>query len=81
MLSMVIKACWMRGGPSRRAAENCLQVRDSKMVGKRVVLSLQMWEIETAAEVLNTSFLVVWYIFKRRVATSKVAKLQPALMD
>ncbi len=60
MLSMVIKACWMRWGPSRRAAENCLQVRDSKMVGKRVVLSLQMWEMETAADVLKTSFLVVW---------------------
>lgn len=60
MLSIVIKACWMRGGPSRSAAENCLQVRDSKMVGKRVVLSLQMWEMETAADVLKTSFLVVW---------------------
>ena len=60
MFSMVMNACWMRGGPSKRAAENCLQVRDSKMVGKRVVLSLHMWEIETAAEVLKTSFLVVW---------------------
>ena len=59
-MSMVIKACWMRGGPSRRAAENYLQVRDSNMVGKRVVLSLQMWEMETAADVLKTSFLVVW---------------------
>ena len=59
-MSMVIKACWMRGGPSRRAAEKYLQVRDSNMVGKRVVLSLQMWEMETAADVLKTSFLVVW---------------------
>lgn len=60
MFNMVMKACWMRGGPSKRASENCLQVRDSKMVGKRVVLSLQMCEMETAADVLNTSFLVVW---------------------
>lgn len=59
-MSMVMKACWMRGGPSRRAAENCLHVSDSKMVGKSVVLSLQMCEIETAAEVLKTSFFVVW---------------------
>lgn len=55
-----MKACCMRGGPSSRAAENYLEVRLSKMVGKRVVLSLQIWDIETAAEVLKTSFLVVW---------------------
>jgi hypothetical protein len=60
MFNMVMKACWMRGAPSRRARENYLQVRDSKIVGKRVVFSLQMWETETAAEVLRTSFLVVW---------------------
>ena len=57
---MVMNACWILGGPSKRACENYLQVRDSKMVGKRVVFNLQMCEIETAAEVLKTSFFVVW---------------------
>ena len=39
---MVMKACWILGGPSRRARETYLQVRDSKMVGKRVVFNLHM---------------------------------------
>ena len=60
MFNIVMKACWMRGGPSRSAEENCLQVSDSKIVGNNVVFSLQIWDIETAAEVLKTSFLVVW---------------------
>ena len=42
IFSIVMKAYWIRGGPSSRAAENCLQVRDSKIVGNRVVFSLQM---------------------------------------
>ena len=42
MLSIVMKAYWILGGPSRRADENCLHVRDSNIVGNRVVLSLQM---------------------------------------
>jgi len=37
--------------------------------------------METAADILKGSFLVVWYILRSRVATSRVAKLQPALMD
>ena len=36
-----------------------MQVRDSKIVGKSVVFNLQICDIETAAEVLKTSFLVV----------------------
>lgn len=60
MLSIVIKACWILGDPSKRARESCLQVRDSNTVGNSVVLSLQIWDIETAAEVLKGSFFVVW---------------------
>lgn len=40
-----------------------------------------MWDIETAAEILKGSFLVVWKIFRRREATSKVANEHPALID
>ena len=57
---MVRKACWMRAGASANASEKFFALIDSKMVGKRVVFSLQMCEIETAADVLNTSFVCVW---------------------
>ena len=60
MLSIVRKAYWMRCVPSRSAMENCLHVMLSKIVGKRVVLSLQMCETLTAAEVLKASFYCVW---------------------
>ena len=59
ILSIVMKAYCILGGPSNKAYENYLQVSDSKIVGKRVVFNLQICEIETAAEVLNTSFFVV----------------------
>jgi len=78
---MVINAYWILDDPSSNARQNYLQVNDSKIVGKRVVLSLQICEIETAAEILNGSFLVVWYMLRSKVATSRVAKLQPALID
>lgn len=81
IFNIVINACYILGGPSSRAKENCLHVNDSKIVGKSVVLSLHIWEIETAAEVLNTSFFVVWYMLSNKVATSSVAKLHPALID
>lgn len=60
MFSIVMKACWIRGEPSRIARENYLQVKDSKIVGKRVVLSLQICETETAADVLKLSLVYVW---------------------
>jgi hypothetical protein len=60
MLSIVMKAYWILGEPSKSAKENYLEGRDSKMVGKRVVFNLQMCEIDTAADVLKGSFLVVW---------------------
>ena len=59
MLIMVKKACWIRWEPSRSACENCLQVIDSKMVGNKVVLSLQMCETETAADVRKLSMVTV----------------------
>ena len=58
MFSIVMKAYCIRGGPSSKAIENCLHVSDSKIVGNKVVLSLQMWDIDTAADVLNTSFFL-----------------------
>ena len=58
-MSIVINACCIRGGPSSRAKENYLQVNDSNIVGNSVVFNLHMCEIDTAADVLNTSFLVV----------------------
>lgn len=60
MLSIVINACCILGDPSKSANESYLQVNDSKMVGNKVVFSLQIWDIETAADVLNGSLLVVW---------------------
>jgi len=60
MLSIVKKACWIRAGPSDSARLKFLLVSDSKIVGNNVVLSLQMCEILTAAEVLNTSLVTVW---------------------
>jgi hypothetical protein len=54
-----MNAYYILGYPSRRAIENCLQVSDSKIVGKSVVFNLQICEIETAAEILNGSFFVV----------------------
>lgn len=60
ILIMVRKACWMRAGASANASEKFFALIDSKMVGKRVVFSLQMCEIETAAEVLKISFVYVW---------------------
>ena len=71
----------MRGGPSRRARENYLVVKDSNIVGNNVVLSLQIWEIDTAADILKGSFFVVWKILRSKVATSSVAKEHPALID
>lgn len=59
MLSIVIKAYYILGGPSSKASENYFEVKDSNIVGNRVVLSLQMCDIETAAEILKGSFLVV----------------------
>jgi|694.fasta_scaffold80904_3 hypothetical protein len=57
MLSIVIKACWILGGPSRIAAEKFFVPRDAKIVANSVVFNLQMWLIETAEEILNTSFV------------------------
>jgi hypothetical protein len=37
-----MKAYYILGGPSKSASENYLDVRDSNIVGKSVVLSLQM---------------------------------------
>jgi hypothetical protein len=37
--------------------------------------------METAAEILKGSFLVVWKMLRRSVATSRVAKAHPALID
>ena len=59
MFNIVMKACWILGVPSRRASEKFLIVSDSKMVGKSVVFSLQMCEIDTAAEVLKGSSVTV----------------------
>jgi len=56
MFIIVKKACWILWEPSRRAYENWEQVIDSKMVGKRVVFNLQIWDTDTAAEVLKLSF-------------------------
>lgn len=50
----------MRAGASANASEKFFALIDSKIVGKRVVFSLQMCEIETAAEVLKISFVCVW---------------------
>ena len=50
----------MRAGPSDNARLKFLLVSDSKIVGNKVVLSLQMCEILTAAEVLKTSLVTVW---------------------
>ena len=55
-------------------------MRDSKIVGNNVVFSLHMWDIETADEILKGSFFVVWKMLSNNVATSNVAKLQPALI-
>ena len=50
----------MRGAPSTNAFEKFVLVNEPKIVGKRVVFNLQMCEIETAAEILNTSS--VWVL-------------------
>lgn len=42
MFSIVINACCILGDPSKRASESYLQVKDSNIVGNKVVLSLQM---------------------------------------
>lgn len=60
MLSIVINAYYILGDPSKSASESYLQVKDSNIVGNKVVFSLQIWDIETAADVLKASFLVVW---------------------
>ena len=54
-----MKACWMRGAPSCKAEAKLRLVSDVKIVGNRVVLSLQMWEMETAEETLKDSSLTV----------------------
>ena len=60
IFNMVMNAYWIRGTPSISAAEKLAHVSDSKMVGKRVVFSLQMWEMETAADTLKGSLVWVW---------------------
>ena len=60
MLSIVINAYWILGVPSRIALENCLHVILSNKVGNKVVFNLQIWEIDTAADVLKKSFFVEW---------------------
>ena len=59
MFNIVRNACWMRGAPSCSAVAKFLLVREVKIVGKSVVLSLQMCEMETAEEILNTSSVTV----------------------
>jgi hypothetical protein len=76
-----MKACWILGTPSSKAEEKLAQVSDSKMVGNKVVFSLHMCDIETAAETLNGSNVCVWYIFRSRAATLSEANVQPAEID
>lgn len=59
MLSMVMKAYWILGAPSFKAVAKLWLVNEVKIVGNRVVLSLQMCEMETADETLKLSSLTV----------------------
>ena len=63
------------------AFEKLALVNDPKMVGNSVVLSLQMWEIDTAADTLKGSSVWVLYMCSSKVETSRLAKAQPALID
>lgn len=54
-----MKAYYILGDPSSNARENYLLVRDSNIVGNKVVFNLLTCDIETAADVLKASFLVV----------------------
>ena len=42
MLSIVINAYYILGDPSKSASESYLQVKDSNIVGNKVVFSLQI---------------------------------------
>ena len=42
MLSIVMYACWILGAPSMSAFEKLALVKDPKIVGNKVVFSLQM---------------------------------------
>ena len=59
MFNIVMKACWILGAPSLREAAKFRLVNEVKIVGKSVVLSLQMWEIDTAEETRNASSVTV----------------------
>lgn len=50
----------MREGASINAKLKFFPPIDSKIVGNKVVLSLHIWEILTAAEVLKISLVYVW---------------------
>ena len=54
-----MKAYWIRGAPSWRAAAKFLLVKEVKIVGNSVVFSLQMCEIETAEDILKVSSVTV----------------------
>jgi len=78
---MVMKACWILGAPSFKAEAKLWLVSEVKIVGKRVVLSLQICEIETADETLKLSSLTVLYTWNNSVTTSRLANEHPALID
>lgn len=59
MLIIVIKACYILGGPSKRADEKFFAPKEAKIVAKSVVFNLHMCEIDTAEEILKTSFVYV----------------------
>ena len=59
MFNIVMKAYYILGEPSNKAKLNYSHFKLSNIIGKRVVLSLQICEIQTAALVLKGSFLVV----------------------
>ena len=73
IFSIVKNACCILAGASAKALLKFLAPIDSKIVGNKVVFSLQIWEMLTAAEVLKISFVWVWYMFSNNVATFNVA--------
>lgn len=54
-----MKAYWIRGAPSLSEAAKFLLVNEVKIVGKSVVLSLQICEIDTAEETRKASSVTV----------------------
>ena len=56
ILIIVINACYILAGPSKRADEKFLGPSEANIVAKSVVFNLQMWDIDTAADILKTSF-------------------------